>query len=50
MRVGSQFYPDPGKGAGFHVLVLDRNTLEELNKWLVVPSQLPAPTPAPAAP
>ena len=29
---------------------LDRNTLEELNKWLVVPSQAPAPTPTPPAP
>ena len=29
---------------------LDRGTIEEINKWLVVPSQAPAPNPTPAAP
>lgn len=28
MLVGSSPYPDPGKGTGLHVLVLDRNSLE----------------------
>jgi len=29
---------------------LDRSTIEEINKWLVVPTQPPAPNPTPAAP
>jgi outer membrane protein len=29
---------------------LDRGTIEEINKWLVVPTQAPAPNPVPAAP
>jgi outer membrane protein len=29
---------------------LDRGTIEEINKWLVVPMQAPAPNPTPAAP
>lgn len=29
---------------------LDRGTIEEINKWLVMPTQAPAPNPTPAAP
>jgi hypothetical protein len=33
MTVGSQFYPDPSDGTQFHILVLDRNTLEMLYNY-----------------
>jgi outer membrane protein len=29
---------------------LDRGTIEEINKWLVVPTQAPPPTPTPPSP
>jgi hypothetical protein len=41
ITVGSKFYPEPGNGTGFHVLVLDRNCPDTMYYNYSVPLQGP---------